>query len=1364
MAAIPTIPTLKAFSFESEDDSKVREARRFESGAAGIIGNLSRSPLRSSEIVQFTQGAASLIGAMQGERDDETNAFYTEANNRLGSDSKLIEHARNDTIFKLFPNEDPTPYANSFAGKIIKAFDTLQRLRNVGETPEETAPQTREEARASLEAKQAASRDIYGRDRPKDPLVSYVEGQVAEGKLRYGTSLETATLAASIAFIAVPTVSLALVGEAGAIGAGKITKKAGIGEAPGYWTGQVLTALATPLTLPEEVAFKALGKVATSGARHLPFVQTLLKRSVRLTAEAALRKEGVMSISGAADHLPARDAWNTISSGLAQQDSDLLREIGEGLSTSPIGKRIVTWVGKAAALARTSPHMRSVATYSMFINKWEARITYDRIAMDLDFSKAFPKADRERVWVLNKAGNRVKLAFEDIYRQADNLALTPEQRQVMIGERVWMDSLRKEFETVTGLTLEEAGFESANNYVPRIILNKHGKPIQVFGLGAKQTFEKPRIFDYIEDGIAAGIPYASPTDALRMYGYAIGRAIADDMFIDSLRTLPNIASTKNWLKAQRQLLYRVTKNPAIKKDDPLRYERAVQRLKTLGNKVSAEVIRPRVVEETGESYVSGARISHALSDLYAPESVMKDIDLVFGPGNAFLSKASMITGIARVLTTGLGDMGQFFIQGLPMLGRNPKEWGEAVYHSMASLADPEHAPRWLARNGRAFAEAGGKLASGTEFTRVPGKIGPVAIQSILTPPGLRRLPRSFETFVDVGRVLMFNSLADAGRVAPGSFEAMRLARQVDTMLGVTDVGALGTSTASSQAESALLFFSPRYTRSVFAMMAYLFSHSTAKEAARTLGGMTVGGIFVYAGLAKMAGMSDEEIRDRINPFSSLVMNSPSKLGSIPVGSIEYGIGGQYRANLATIAGVLNKRNWNLDTWEDKFLRNPIMMRMRSVQAPIAGRLVDYIDGEDFLGQKVSMQDTLTNPLLIKEEALHWAPLTAQAAIEADVDWEERLGATALSFFGGRTRMISPWDVKDDVTRELSDEGVQSYKDADLPLRQRIDEDPRVIAANERIEKFRRRKGDALQSALDEVDKKRGVVRAEQEKLDAALEPGNADSVEMWRKETKELQRTASAQREQIFEDLGVEFTKPDVLPKVRAAVEAYFSVNPDDEKFRDPNTNATRWDLVDEAKEAALAGLTADERASVDKYLTKYMTPTQKAVRKAGEVLDDAPSQYQGMTKGEVDEYQRFAAFVAAKTRVEASQEAEAGSPGYRIKQEEVAQRVAAERNKPWLAEVFTYLQSEQGRNALRNPEYDSYLEKHRDEIEPYFPTLYSQTFFERQGLLKPEIKPVKHKEVQVGTTGKGGSGDRAPRIIVGGEPDIQLPNPRRRR
>ena len=1058
--------------------------------------------------------------------------------------------------------------------------------------------------------------------------------------------------------------------------------------------------------------------------------------------------------------------WNSPDS-----DPTSLRSFAEGVSDLPgvtgaVGKRITTWVGGAAALARKNKGMRNVATRAWFIEQRAGLVDYDTAKLTVSANKAFETIDDVYLRVTDTNGASVNKTIEEAYlslrkealeqivaddtirtttpdvwsnakekldRIGTGINLTPSQRQFLLDYKELVDAHSRRFELATGLTLEEAHLIAKGDvdYLPRIVKDSKGKAHIPTVVGAKQPFQKPRLFEYMEQGIAEGVPYAGPMDAFRLFGYSINRAIADTFFLQYLKSMPEVSVLSKTLNEQRKMLIRVVADEAVKANDNLRWQKAVDRLDFIGRRITPEG-KPR-------SMVSGAKISPALAGDYFDEKLFDDIRSVMGPGNVYLKKLDMVNAAARFVVTGAMDLGQFFLQGLVLLGSAPHDWAVAVYRSLEALTMPKAYERWFIKNAQT-ASRHMRLGSGTEFTFAP--------TSLLKPPGLRAIPRAFEAFVDAGRIVKFNGLVEAGKIVPDTLEAYRMGRLIDQMLGVPNIAALGQSALQRQAEAALLLYSPRYTRSIFGMMSYLFTNgATQREAAKALSMMTAGGMLFYIGLARGAfGMSPEEIIERINPFSKTVLSSPSKYMSFPIGGMEFGIGGQYRANMAMIGQIFQQDNWtDLNTWSEKALRNPIAMRLRAISAPTTSLGIDYlIDHQDFLGRTMSIDDLVTNPSLIKEQVqARMAPQVIQGILEANPDAGAKIGAGIASALGGRTRPASPWDVRDAVAYEITSGKIKHARDLDLPDLQQAQETPEWIEAEKDIAKFRTRTGDRYQIARDAIDAARADIKDKQRKLDSEFVRGDKNSSDEWRREHKLLQVEMSARQDEIYKSIGLTFEDRKNAPKVRAALDAYFDLSPDDKRFIDPETNDTNWRLFNATREKALVKLNPRERQSVEKELIKHMTPTEIKFRQASKLLNKAPARYNlglGPEKDKIvqEEYVKFAKDVDALTRTFNSENAVKGYPGPTVQENDVADQLAARRNTPELALIFKALKTDRGKDAILNKDFDTYLITHRAEIEPFFPTLYPGALFKRTGLLTEPRQVEATGSFQEGRSGLG--------------------------
>ena len=87
--------------------------------------------------------------------------------------------------------------------------------------------------------------------------------------------------------------------------------------------------------------------------------------------------------------------------------------------------------------------------------------------------------------------------------------------------------------------------------------------------------------------------------------------------------------------------------------------------------------------------------------------------------------------------------------------------------------------------------------------------------------------------------------------------------------------------------------------------------------------------------------------------------------------------------------------------------------------------------------------------------------------------------------------------------------------------------------------------------------------------------------------------------------------------------------------------------------------------------------------------------------------------------RVRQETRRQAYETGQALKEKDVAERLGQKENTPNLAEWFVVLATE--REDYLNPQYDAYLLKHRKALEGFFPTMYSQAFGKRIGIIEPE-------------------------------------------
>ncbi|KKK56478.1 hypothetical protein LCGC14_3064120, partial [marine sediment metagenome] len=300
-------------------------------------------------------------------------------------------------------------------------------------------------------------------------------------------------------------------------------------------------------------------------------------------------------------------------------------------------------------------------------------------------------------------------------------------------------------------------------------------------------------------------------------------------------------------------------------------------------------------------------------------------------------------------------------------------------------------------------------------------------------------PRSFETFIEGSRIFNFAALAKlqrgavgkapvgilptTGRAAAGlpaeqlEGELFRLAGYVKTKLGTTDLMGLGLATTQRQVESAFLLYSPRYTRSVFGMLGWAVSNGIpARDAQRALGTMLFGGLSAFYGFARAAGLDHDEALKRINPMSG------GKFLSLPMGGNEYGFGSAYRATLGFLGSLLRENSWDFDSWEEAAFDNPLANYLRSRTAPTTGTLLDFIEGEDFMGKEVDLNTFIDDPGRLLDYATgKFLPLNLEALFEARGPLEQRLLASLTETVGGRSFPRSAFSIFEDAQESVFQE-------------------------------------------------------------------------------------------------------------------------------------------------------------------------------------------------------------------------------------------------------------------------------------------------------------------------------------------------------
>jgi hypothetical protein len=333
------------------------------------------------------------------------------------------------------------------------------------------------------------------------------------------------------------------------------------------------------------------------------------------------------------------------------------------------------------------------------------------------------------------------------------------------------------------------------------------------------------------------------------------------------------------------------------------------------------------------------------------------------PALKFMTK---LNDAIRLMKTGW-DFGVFFIQGLPILFRDPETWGKAMGTSIASFVDEGVRARYIADNAADitdFVKHGGHIGStemtqsmesGGWFAKLPTLFGesrqPVlkginrGAQAVHRTS--RRFQSQYDTFLDVSRFELYKSLKPTWLSHGKTSDLDDLADFINKITGHTSTRALGVGTTQRELEGALFLFSPRYTRATASLFLDMSKGGLrGHEARKSIAHLMVSQYALH--MAASAAMGQEP---NLTPGTGRWLKT-----EIPgVGHI--GFGGKPNAiiNMATDITTQLRKNpegfmswdlWSPETYEE----NAILKRLRYQTSPVSTTIINMVTGVDPIGR------------------------------------------------------------------------------------------------------------------------------------------------------------------------------------------------------------------------------------------------------------------------------------------------------------------------------------------------------------------------------------------------------------------------------
>jgi len=461
--------------------------------------------------------------------------------------------------------------------------------------------------------------------------------------------------------------------------------------------------------------------------------------------------------------------------------------------------------------------------------------------------------------------------------------------------------------------------------------------------------------------------------------------------------------------------------------------------------------------------------SGPLAGAFAPESHAKELQKTFGDnGIEAFRQIEKVTGTARTLAAGSADIGWMAIQGSLLAATHPVTFVKAAVNSLEAILQPAKRDEYVRQNLPDiidFLKNGGDLGSSEFFTAIDRTGTLSSVTNWLTvkegkvpmwmpgggnkvaPRGSRiaqmtekwgrdvkpigRLGAGFNTFVDISKVELWKSFNPM--VAANVMTRREMASYVNNVMGTLNTQMLGVRQTQRQIEGGMLLFSPRFTRSAFAVTGQAMKALTGgakgagqieglatREAVKSISGMVGASTTLLAGYAMATGQWEEFKENGLNPMK------PGWL-TIEVGGQRVGVGGSTRALLdvmfksaATMAELDGKRANDLMQWNifDPLHRakNPIPTFWLNRQAPMVR---DFLLGETYEGQGLDSPPDY----VIKGMAPKFAPFAMQEFLKPDQGQGSPTAiGVAVESSGFRSRPLSIFERRAALRDELSKDG------------------------------------------------------------------------------------------------------------------------------------------------------------------------------------------------------------------------------------------------------------------------------------------------------------------------------------------------------
>jgi len=266
-----------------------------------------------------------------------------------------------------------------------------------------------------------------------------------------------------------------------------------------------------PITRPTPAAPKPAVREAVEPPR-LGAEEAALTERYRAGIEPTIPNEPPTPprLTAIADQPPSMDLWRRLERAhiTGTEAQDALRWLAEKASQRgrPIAGLIRT-TASPASIARLDPARRAGVVYRLMEEVQDA----SRMQRMAGFRGRFPFNEGGKPGQVVIEGKPI--AFADVAENPSRYALSADQRQWIEDGWRWIDEWADNYEKIVGKGIRAK--VEREHYWPRFATDDRGKVYIRTRIGVKESPVKQRVFETMEEGVAEGVPYASPAEERR---------------------------------------------------------------------------------------------------------------------------------------------------------------------------------------------------------------------------------------------------------------------------------------------------------------------------------------------------------------------------------------------------------------------------------------------------------------------------------------------------------------------------------------------------------------------------------------------------------------------------------------------------------------------------------------------------------------------------------------------------------------------------------------------------------------------------------------------------------------------------------